>query len=178
MICAPASWLKLLLVILTPSALVAGEGELKTTLLGIYNQTIDAMQQARTKHDVETLVNRIDARHWCGLTFEGRCTSREEAERVLESTLGRAQRNRPNISILWLAESQGKAIVVAWVYENSEKIDAAGEFGEKGAKHEIVTGTLVRDTWISTKAGWRRRVHEKIFPNRALAVDGKAIILP
>ncbi len=39
-------------------------------------------------------------------------------------------------------------------------------------------GSLYRDTWVQTPAGWRRIRQEKFFPDRPLLEDGKALILP
>jgi hypothetical protein len=41
-----------------------------------------------------------------------------------------------------------------------------------GVTHKIWTGSHVRDTWIKTLAGWKRRLHEKLTINERM-VDGR-----
>ena len=41
-----------------------------------------------------------------------------------------------------------------------------------GSPHQVWTGSHVRDTWILTSDGWKRRKHEKLTINERL-VDGR-----
>ena len=41
-----------------------------------------------------------------------------------------------------------------------------------GATHRVWTGSHVRDTWVRTSAGWKRRMHEKLTVNERM-VDGR-----
>ena len=41
-----------------------------------------------------------------------------------------------------------------------------------GANHKVWTGSHVRDTWIKTASGWKRRMHEKLTINERM-VDGR-----
>ena len=43
-----------------------------------------------------------------------------------------------------------------------------------GAPHHVWTGSHVRDTWVRTPAGWKRRMHEKLTVNERM-VDGRAV---
>ena len=43
-----------------------------------------------------------------------------------------------------------------------------------GAPHSVWTGSHVRDTWIKTAAGWKRRKHEKLTINERM-VDGRPV---
>jgi hypothetical protein len=85
---------------------------------------------------------------------------------------------QPTIDVLWFHQAGNSATAVVWVFGKSQTVDTNGEFGPKGARHEVLSGALVRDSWMLTSDGWRRRVHEKIFPNRVLAVDGKSVVFP
>jgi hypothetical protein len=42
-----------------------------------------------------------------------------------------------------------------------------------GAAHRVWVGSHVRDTWVRTPAGWKRRMHEKLTVNERM-VDGRA----
>jgi hypothetical protein len=159
----------------------AQQPDLKTTLLGIYTRTFGALQKATNAADIERLVNAIDTPDWTGIGADGRRMSRDEAKRQLVNLLlatsgGGAQ--PPSIELLWVNQSGDSATAVAWVFGKSEVVDSAGQFGAKGVRHEVAAGALVRDSWVLTKDGWRRRMHEKIFPNRVLAIDGKGTIFP
>ncbi len=47
-----------------------------------------------------------------------------------------------------------------------------GQFGLRGETHKMLSTTVVKDTWIKTPQGWRRKTHEKIVPNK-LVIEGK-----
>jgi hypothetical protein len=128
--------------------------------------------------DIERIVNAIDAPDWLSINADGTRLTREEAKRELVRSLAGARGAQPTINLLWFNQAGNSATAVAWVFGKSQSIDTTGEFGPKGARHEVLAGTLVRDSWILTGDGWRRRLHEKIFPNRVLAVDGKSVVFP
>ena len=43
-----------------------------------------------------------------------------------------------------------------------------------GVTRSVWRGSHVRDTWIKTPAGWRRRLHEKLTVNEQM-VDGRPV---
>lgn len=157
---------------------VNAQSDLKATILGIYTKTLDGMQKATTAAEVEDIVNGIDAPDWLSINADGTRLTREEAKRELVRSLAGARGAQPTINLLWFHQTGNSATAVAWVFGRSQTIDTTGEFGPKGARHEVLAGALVRDSWILTSDGWRRRMHEKIFPNRVLAVDGKSVVFP
>jgi len=65
------------------------------------------------------------------------------------------------------------ATAVALVTGTARITDDRGELGPKGATHDVVTTATVRDEWVKTADGWRRRSHVKIVPNKITQVDGK-----
>jgi hypothetical protein len=157
---------------------VGAQSDLKTAILSIYTRTLDEMQKATTAGDIERIVNAIDAPDWLSINADGTRLTREEAKRELVRSLAGARGAQPTINLLWFNQAGNSATAVAWVFGKSQSIDTTGEFGPKGARHEVLAGALVRDSWILTGDGWRRRMHEKIFPNRVLAVDGKSVVFP
>jgi hypothetical protein len=157
---------------------VAAQSDLKTTLLGMYTKTLDGMQKATTAAEVERIVSAIDVPDWLSINADGARLTREEAKQELVRSLAAPRAAQPTIDLLWLNQAGNAATAVVWVFWKSQTIDTTGEFGPKGARHEVLAGALVRDSWILTKDGWRRRLHEKIFPNRVLAVDGKSVVFP
>ena len=43
-----------------------------------------------------------------------------------------------------------------------------------GEQHKVWHGSHVRDTWIKTAAGWKRRMHEKLTINERM-IDGHSV---
>jgi hypothetical protein len=157
---------------------LAAQSDLKTTLMGMYARTLDRMQKATSAAEVERIVNAIDTPDWISINADGTRLTREEAKQELVRSLAGPRGAQPTINLLWLNQTANSVTAVAWVFGRSQTIDSAGEYGPKGARHELLAGALVRDSWVLTKEGWRRRMHEKIFPNRVLAVDGKSVVFP
>ena len=73
------------------------------------------------------------------------------------------KRGLPQIDFIYWNETAGNASVLYWVYNE---------------QNGRVIGSLARDKWVRTPAGWRRSHHEKFFPDRVLIENGKAVILP
>ena len=154
------------------------QSDLQATLLSMYTQTLGGMQRATTAADVERIVNAIDTPDWVSINADGTRMTRDQSKRELARSLAGPRGDQPTIDLLWLSQSDKAATAVCWVFGKSSSVDTTGQFGRKGVRHELLTGALVRDTWTLTKDGWRRRMHEKIFPNRILAVDGKSVVFP
>jgi len=55
--------------------------------------------------------------------------------------------------------------------------DQYGSFGPKDEKHAVIATAPIRDTWVKTPDGWRRKMHEKLAANK-LIVDGKEFTPP
>lgn len=51
-------------------------------------------------------------------------------------------------------------------------VGSTGEESFDGKLHSVWTGSHVRDSWIQTPAGWKRRKHEKLTINEKM-VDGR-----
>ena len=157
---------------------LGAQADLQTTLSGMYRQTLSGMQKATSAADVGRIVDAIDTPDWVSINADGARLTREQSKQELVRSLAGPRGDQPGIEILWLNQSGNAATAVCWVFGRSASVDTAGQFGPKGVRHEILAGSLVRDSWTLTKEGWRRRMHEKIFPNRILAVDGKSVVFP
>ena len=157
---------------------VAAQPDLQTTLRSMYTNTLGGMQTATTAADIERIVDAIDTPDWLSINADGARLTREQSKQELVRSLTGPRGDQPSIEILWLNQSGNAATAVCWVFGKSNALDTTGQFGPKGVRHELLAGSLVRDSWTLTKEGWRRRMHEKIFPNRVLAVDGKSIVFP
>jgi len=165
-------------LLLSLQGVVGAQSDAQRAILSMYTRTLDGMQKATTAGDIERIVNAIDTPDWVSINADQTRLTRDDAKRELVRSLSGPRAAQPTIDILWFNQAGNAATVVAWVFGKSQIADAAGEFGPKGTAHEVLAGALVRDTWMLTSDGWRRRMHEKIFPNRILAVDGKAVVFP
>ena len=157
---------------------VAAQTDPRTTITAMYAKTLNDLHNARTAADIDRIVEAIDVPDWVSINADGTRLTREEAKRDLVRSLAGPRGMQPTVDVLWFHQGASTATSVAWVFGKSHAVDTNGEFGLKGTRHEVLAGALVRDSWILTSAGWRRRMHEKIFPNRVLAVDGKSVVFP
>jgi len=165
-------------LVLASGSPALAQPDLKSTLLGLYKRTLAAMETAKTAADVDRNVDAIDLPDWISIDADGTRMTRDDAKRQLVRSLAGQRGSQPSIELLWVNQSGDSATAVAWMFGKSQIVDAAGEYGPKGIRHEVLVGALVRDSWTLTKQGWRRRMHEKIFPNRVIAVDGKSVVSP
>lgn len=130
----------------------------------VYEATLAAMRQVRTKADVEKMVEAIDAPEWQGHLPSGGILTRPEATTSLVGLLAVPPESRPVPSrqVLYASETSWAVSVLYWIYrENGDQL----------------VGSLARDTWARTPRGWRRIRHEKLFPERPLVQKGKNLIL-
>jgi len=148
----------------------------------IYSSSLTALRQAKTMDDLRKVSDDLDAPEWISVDRFGRTIlTKKEADRDLESLLALPPDRRvAGMDIIWAERDSERMIVLAWMMPNqAERVDAEGEFGAKGATHQVSRGTLIRDIFVSTPNGWRRIRHDKLVPNDiVLTVDGVPRILP
>jgi hypothetical protein len=139
--------------------------DVKKTVQDLYTSTLNAMKNAKTKDDIQTIVNGMDVPEWFGNSPTGETQTRAETLASLEPLLAIPSEKRPppTLDFLYVKETGWNVLTVYWVYRQTE--------------HQLV-GSLVRDTWVRTALGLRRIRHEKFFPDRVLVDDGKPVILP
>jgi hypothetical protein len=170
-----------LLALFVPAVSWAGQDPLKDTLQGIYNQTLKAMRSAKTTAEIRQIVNRIDMPQSARIAIDGQMTTvtAEQTIHELEGQLAEPDKEIWKIDILWVSRVRDEATTVAWIYTKSNSAKVEGTDSQKrGDKHPALFGTIIRDKWLFTKDGWRRSSHEKLFPDRILAIDGKDIMPP
>jgi hypothetical protein len=175
--CSPV----LLLALLFPAISWAGQDPLKDALQGIYNQTLTAMRSAKTVAEIRQIVNRIDMPQSTRIATDGQVTTvtAEQTIHELEGQVADPNKEIWKIDVLWAFRVHNEATAVAWIYTKSNSADVEGVDSQKnGDKHPALFGTIIRDKWVLTKDGWRRNSHEKLFPDRILAIAGKDIVPP
>jgi hypothetical protein len=120
-----------------------------------YEATLSALQSAKTPEDVHRMVDAMDTPDWVSIAPTGEKMSRDEAEKQLVGLLSIpvGKRPVPLQKTIYVGEIGPRVVVVYWVY----RITDAG-----------AVGSIVRDSWLQTPSGWRRSLHEKLFPDRLL----------
>jgi hypothetical protein len=148
----------------------------------IYSASFTALRDAKTLDDLRKVSDEIDAAEWISVDRFGRTIlTKKDADRDLESLLSLPPARRAaGMENIGAERDAERLIVVAWMMPNrAERADPDGEFGEKGATHQLNRGTLIRDIFVKKEEGWRRIRHDKITPNDlVLAVDGASRIVP
>ncbi len=157
--------MKRFLLTLAFAALLHAAADPKTEIKKTIADTFKLVQAARTKDDIARAVDGIDVPEWVSIVPDGQNGTRAGAVHDLEGMLAvpPEKRSSPHVDFIWWSETTAKVTVLYWVYDEQEG---------------VVVGAMIRDTWIPTHAGWRRSVHEKLFPNRPLIDHGKPVILP
>jgi hypothetical protein len=141
------------------------QDQFRTEIGRAYDATFSAMREAKTKADIEQIVDAIDVPEWQGSLPSGAIMTRSDAIAALTGLLSVPPERRPvpRLHMLYTTETGWRGFAVYWVYRQSG--------------NELI-GSLARDTWVRTPRGWRRMRHEKLFPDRLLVQDGKGSILP
>ncbi len=128
---------------------------LPSAISSVYDSTLSAMQSSKSRQDIIQMVEAMDSSDWVGVAPTGEKMSRSQAEEQLLALLSIpvGQRPIPKQKLIYVSDSGPRALVVYWVYRTTE---------------EGSVGSIARDSWIKTQAGWRRSMHEKLFPDRLL----------
>jgi hypothetical protein len=130
---------------------------LPSKISSAYDASLLAMQSSKSPQDINRMVEAMDSPNWVSVAPTGEKSSRDQAEKQLLGLLSipAGQRSTPLQKIIYVSESGTGTLVVYWVYRKTD---------------EGPVGSMVRDTWIQTQVGWRRSLHEKLFPDRPLKV--------
>jgi hypothetical protein len=157
--------MKPLLLTLALAVLLHAADDPKTEIKKTITAAFKSMQIAKTKDDIARAVDGIDLPEWVSIGPDGQSANRAGALHDLETHLAvpPEKRSSPHVDFIWWNETPSKTMVLYWVYDEHEG---------------VIVGAIIRDTWLPTRAGWRRSMHEKLFPNRPLIDHGKPVILP
>jgi len=150
-------------LVFLPILLVAAPplDEARKSILAAYNQSLDALR----KGDVDIALS-IDTDDWTSITVGQKPRTKQELEPFIRRDIASL---KPPPS--WSATFQPTGTTTGiQIYEITLK-DASTAIvlclvGNK-AKN-VWTGSHVRDTWIKTPAGWKRRMHEKLTINERI----------
>jgi len=136
---------------------VSTQEALPNPISAAYATTLSSLQTARSPQDIHRMVEAMDAPDWVSIAPTGEHMSRSEAEKQLAGLLSipTGQRPIPNQKLIYASQHGSHLLAVYWVYRTTPQ----------GA-----VGSIVRDSWSQTPAGWRRSMHEKLFPDRLLTL--------
>ncbi|MGO9775860.1 MAG: hypothetical protein ACLQGT_15440 [Terracidiphilus sp.] len=134
---------------------VQAQEVLPSEISSAYAASLAAMQSSKTPQDINRMIEAMDSPDWVSVAPTGEKTSRDQAEKQLLGLLSIpvGQRPTPLQKIIYVSEPGPRVLVVYWVYRNTD---------------EGPVGSMVRDTWMQNRDGWRRTLHEKLFPDRPL----------
>ena len=168
----------LLLLLCVPIALLPAErDDAIKQIVAAYNSAIEAMNRG----DAETVL-RTDTDDWVSITLNNKPQPKAELAFYMRRDIA-SMKNPPGWVAFWKPDYEhngtgsgiqlydvqvkgDEAVVLELVGDtNIEKIE--------GADHRVWHGSHVRDTWIKTSDGWKRRKHEKLTVNERM-IDGKS----
>jgi hypothetical protein len=153
----------LILGLLVPGVWGADDN-IERTIKDLYASTQAQLRTVRTRKDLDQVLSTF-APEWVGTAPAGETLTLADLVREGESALSVPPDKRPipQQQFAYIHQTGWNVLAVYWNYR---------KIGTR------VIGSLYRDTWVQTPAGWRRIRQEKFFPDRPLSEDGKAVILP
>jgi len=162
--------LPLLLLAADPVEVVRNE------IVAAYQRSLDALQRGDADGAMQ-----IDTSDWVSITVGQKPRTRQELEPFVRRDIANMkppagwsatwkpdyERNGTSSGIqVYDVKLEGKGAVVLCLV-GSTRTEVV-----EGASHNVWRGSHVRDTWIQTAAGWKRRTHEKLTVNERM-VDGR-----
>lgn len=151
----------------------------RNEIVASYQKSLDALRSG----DADTAL-RIDTDDWVSIVVGQQPRSKREIEPFIRRDIA-SMKPPPGWNATWLPDYEkngtlsgiqiydlrltgDNAIVLCLVgHTRKETID--------GVAHSVWNGSHVRDTWVRTSSGWKRRMHEKLTVNERM-VDGHPLV--
>ena len=170
--------LLLILLLCLPSALLPAElDDVIRQIVATYNSALDAMNRG----DAEAAL-KMDTDDWVSITLNQKPVPKADLAFYIRRDIA-SMKNPPGWIAFWKPDyahtGTGNGIQLYDVQLMGDEAVVlelvGGTHTEKigGADHQVWTGSHVRDTWIRTRDGWKRRKHEKLTVNEKM-IDGKS----
>jgi len=163
-------------VVLLAAAADAGS-QVRNEIVVAYQRSLDALRSG----DADAAL-QIDTEDWVSIVVGQKPRTRQELEPLLRRDIA-GMKPPPDWAAVWKPDYERNGTTSGiQVYDVKLEGDRAivlclvgGTRTETtdGVTHKIWTGSHVRDTWIKTPAGWKRRMHEKLTVNERL-IDGRS----
>jgi hypothetical protein len=152
--------------------------EARKEIVAAYQRSLDALQRG----DADTAL-QIDTSDWVSVTVGQKPRTRQEIEPLVRRDIT-SMKPPSGWSAVWKPDyerngtSSGIQIYAVTLDGNSAVVlclvgNTRTEIAD-GVTHKAWNGSHVRDTWIHTPAGWKRRMHEKLTVNERM-VDGRPV---
>lgn len=168
------------MLVFTPCLLVAAGAsveEVRKEIVAAYQQSLDGLRRG----DADAAM-QMDTDDWVSITVGQKPRTRQEIEPFVRRDIA-SMKPPPGWNASWSPDyersgtstgiqiyalklnADSSAIVLCLVGSTrTETVD--------GEQHNVWRGSHVRDTWIKTKGGWKRRLHEKLTINERM-IDGR-----
>jgi hypothetical protein len=154
------------------SSLDAADDAVRRELQSLYDRASAAAVARKSLVDAEATHRWLDMPDCVYKNTGQRWRAWAEMRRFLEAEL-QTPLQALSSQIQTIEVNADLATTITVVRGTARVVDHAGQFGPRGEVRELTTTATVRDIWTRTPSGWRRKSHEKIIPNRVVAVDGK-----
>jgi hypothetical protein len=156
-------------------AAAADTVQTRKDIVEAYQRSMDALRRG----DADGAMH-MDTDDWVSITVGQKPRTRQELEPFVRRDIA-SMKPPPGWSVSWRPDYErngtssgiqiydfkqdGNSAVVLYLIGSTrtEMID--------GVAHSVWQGSHIRDTWIRTSAGWKRRMHEKLTVNERM-VDG------
>lgn len=152
--------------------------EARKEIVAAYQRSLDALRRG----DADAAM-QIDTNDWVSITVGQKPRTRQEMEPFIQRDIT-SMKPPPGWSAVWRPDYErsgtlsgiqvyqvkldGNSAVVLCLVGNTRTEIIEGE------QHSVWRGSHVRDTWIRSPAGWRRRMHEKLTVNERM-IDGRPV---
>jgi hypothetical protein len=137
-------------------------------------------RDALTRGDADAAL-QMDTNDWVSITLGQKPRTRQEMEPFIRRDIANLK-PPPDWSATWKPDYERNG-TASGIQFYDVKLD--GDTGvvpcllgathsetSGGTSHRVWNGSHVRDTWIKTPAGWKRRRHEKLTVNERM-IDGR-----
>ena len=152
--------------------------EARKEIIAAYQKTFDALRRG----DADSAL-QMDTEDWVSITVGQKQRTRAEMEPFIRRDI-ESLKPPPDWVVTWKPDHERNGTTSGiQVYDVKVDGDKAVVFclvgGSRtetidGVEHRTWGGSHVRDTWIKTPAGWKRRMHEKLTVNERM-VDGRTV---
>jgi ketosteroid isomerase-like protein len=167
----------LILMLMVPSALLPAElDDVIKQIVAVYNSAIEAMNRG----DAEAAL-KMDTDDWVSITLNEKPRPKAELAFYIRRDIA-SMKNPPGWIAFWKPDYEhngtGNGLQLYEVQLKGDEAIVLGLVGDThagkigGADHQVWNGSHVRDTWVKTGEGWKRRKHEKLTVNERM-IDGK-----
>jgi len=151
----------------------------RSLIVAAYQRSIDALNRGDAD---EALA--LETPDWVSITVGQKPVTRQEMEPLIRRDIA-SMKQTPDWVVVWKPDyEQSGTLTGIQIYDLKVNGDGAVVLclvgstqteTQNGQTHRVWRGSHVRDTWIRTSAGWKRRMHEKLTVNERM-VDQTELI--